>query len=482
MIEFRNVSFSYGNVSEKKDSISEISFFIKKGETVLFCGDSGCGKSTVGRLINGLIPNYYEGNIVGEIYINGVNSDKCSLEDISNISGSVFQNPKTQFFTVDTTSELAFASENKGVSETEIISKIKKTVRLFNIDNLLGENIFSLSGGEKQKIACASVSVTDPDIIILDEPSSNLDKQSTKDLRNIIELWKKQGKTIIIAEHRLYYLQGLLDHIFYMESGRIVDCYDDESKFYEQHKSKIRPFTLSKYPIEVRKLTGTETFILSNLKFAYKKNKMILDIENLQFPLNNVVAIIGDNGVGKSTFARCICGLESKDRSKIKYNDKILKKKDRLRNCYMVMQDTNHQLFTESVEDELLLGADKTIKNDIISIMEELNLLELRERHPMSLSGGQKQRVAIASALSSNRDILIFDEPTSGLDLSHMIQVANEIKKLADKKKTVIIITHDYEFIATCCNYVIQMDKGQIKEQYLLDDKGFVKLKEYFLN
>ena len=453
MIEFRNVSFSYGNVSEKKDSISEISFFIKKGETVLFCGDSGCGKSTVGRLINGLIPNYYEGNIGGEIYINGVNSDKCSLEDISNISGSVFQNPKTQFFTVDTTSELAFASENKGVSETEIISKIKKTVRLFN-----------------------------PDIIFLDEPSSNLDKQSTKDLRNIIELWKKQGKTIIIAEHRLYYLQGLLDHIFYMESGRIVDCYDDESKFYEQHKSKIRPFTLSKYPIEVRKLTGTETFILSNLKFAYKKNKMILDIENLQFPLNNVVAIIGDNGAGKSTFARCICGLESKDRSKIKYNDKILKKKDRLRNCYMVMQDTNHQLFTESVEDELLLGADKTIKNDIISIMEELNLLELRERHPMSLSGGQKQRVAIASALTSNRDILIFDEPTSGLDLSHMIQVANEIKKLADKRKTVIIITHDYEFIATCCNYVIQMDKGRIKEQYLLDDKGFVKLKEYFLN
>lgn len=174
--------------------------------------------------------------------------------------------------------------------------------------------------------------------------------------------------------------------------------------------------------------------------------------------------------------------MESKDRSKIKYNDKVLKKKDRLRNCYMVMQDTNHQLFTESVEDELLLGADKTIKNDIISIMEELNLLELRERHPMSLSGGQKQRVAIASALTSNRDILIFDEPTSGLDLSHMIQVANEIKKLADKRKTVIIITHDYEFIATCCNYVIQMDKGRIKEQYLLDDKGFVKLKEYFLN
>lgn len=481
MIEFKDVSFTYDS-GNKNAGIYNINLNINAGEVVVFCGESGCRKTTISRLINGLIPGYYSGNLTGSVIVNEHEISKNSINELSQYVGSVFQNPRTQFFNVDSTSEIAFACENFGISREEICRRIGKVTKELNIKDLLDKSLFSMSGGEKQKIACASVSVIDPDIIILDEPSSNLDKQSTKDLRNIIELWKKQGKTIIIAEHRLYYLQDLLDHIFYMESGRIVDCYDDESKFYEQHKSKIRPFTLSKYPIEVRKLTGTETFILSDLKFAYKKNKMILDIENLQFPLNNVVAIIGDNGAGKSTFARCICGLESKDRSKIKYNDKILKKKDRLRNCYMVMQDTNHQLFTESVEDELLLGADKTIKNDIISIMEELNLLELRERHPMSLSGGQKQRVAIASALSSNRDILIFDEPTSGLDLSHMIQVANEIKKLADKKKTVIIITHDYEFIATCCNYVIQMDKGQIKEQYLLDDKGFVKLKEYFLN
>ena len=315
----------------------------------------------------------------------------------------------------------------------------------------------------------------------MDEPSSNLDKQSTKNLRTIIELWKTQGKTIIIAEHRLYYLRSLLDRIFYMESGKIVACYDDENKFYEQHKSKIRPFNLTEYPTEPRGLMGTEAVNLSNLKFYYEKNKMILDIEHLRFPLNNVIAIIGDNGAGKSTLARCICGLESKDRSKIKYNDKILRKKDRLRNCYMVMQDTNHQLFTETVEDELILGADKTKKNDIKNIMEELNLAELRDRHPMSLSGGQKQRVAIACALTSNRDILVFDEPTSGLDLAHMIQVACEIKKLVYQKKTVIIITHDYEFIAACCNYVIKIDNGQVKEQYTLDDIGFIKLKEYFL-
>ena len=414
--------------------------------------------------------------------VNGMNTFTTPIYKLSKNVGSVFQNPKTQFYTTNTTDEIAFGLENYGIEREVINKRIEEVEKELHLENLMNKNIFNLSGGEKQKIAIASIYALNPEIFILDEPSSSLDIKSMKELSLTIKKLKSLGKTIIIAEHRLYYLQGLLDHIFYMESGRIVDCYDDESKFYDQHKSKIRPFTLSKYPIEVRKLTGTETFILSDLKFAYKKNKMILDIENLQFPLNNVVAIIGDNGAGKSTFARCICGLESKDRSKIKYNDKILKKKDRLRNCYMVMQDTNHQLFTESVEDELLLGADKTIKNDIISIMEELNLLELRERHPMSLSGGQKQRVAIASALTSNRDILIFDEPTSGLDLSHMIQVANEIKKLADKRKTVIIITHDYEFIATCCNYVIQMDKGRIKEQYLLDDKGFVKLKEYFLN
>lgn len=486
MIEFRNVSFQYNNVNENENEnrsgVSEISFSIKKGETILFCGDSGCGKSTVGRLINGLIPNYYSGNMVGEIHINGVNSNDYNLDDISKTAGSVFQNPKTQFFTVDTTSELAFASENKGVPESKIISEIQKTAELFNIEYLLGKNIFSLSGGEKQKIACASVSVTDPGIIILDEPSSNLDKRSTKDLRNIIKLWKNQGKTIIIIEHRLYYLQGLLDHIFYMESGRIVECCENEEKFYEKYKSKIRPFHLEEYPIEVKPLNRTGDFSLVNMEFFYKKNELILDIKTLHFPSNNIIAVIGDNGAGKSTFARCLCGLERGDRSKIIYNDKVLKRRDRLRNCYMVMQDTNHQLFTESVEDELRLGADKTKKNDIIEIEKDLNLLELREQHPMSLSGGQKQRVAIASALTSNREILVFDEPTSGLDLNHMIQVAFEMKKLIYKKKTVIIITHDYEFIATCCNYVIQMDKGKIKEQYSLDDKGLMKLKEYFLN
>ena len=480
MIKLKNVSFTYAQTD--KPSLSHINLSIHAGECVLLCGKSGCGKTTMTRLLNGMVPDFYDGILDGQIQINGLDPTNCSMYDLSKVVGTIFQNPRTQFYTVNTTSEIAFGCENHGLPPKKIKKRVMQAASDLHIEALLDRNIFELSGGEKQKIAFASIYALNPDIYVLDEPSSNLDKQSTKNLRTIIELWKTQGKTIIIAEHRLYYLRSLLDRIFYMESGKIVACYDDENKFYEQHKSKIRPFNLTEYPTEPRGLMGTEAVNLSNLKFYYEKNKMILDIENLQFPLNNVVAIIGDNGAGKSTFARCICGLESKDRSKIKYNDKILKKKDRLRNCYMVMQDTNHQLFTESVEDELLLGADKTIKNDIISIMEELNLLELRERHPMSLSGGQKQRVAIASALTSNRDILIFDEPTSGLDLSHMIQVANEIKKLADKKKTVIIITHDYEFIATCCNYVIQMDKGQIKEQYLLDDKGFVKLKEYFLN
>ncbi|MBD9055133.1 MAG: ABC transporter ATP-binding protein [Eubacterium ventriosum] len=189
MIEFRNINFRYAGGTDAGGLVN-ISLIIPDGQVILLCGQSGCGKTTLTRLVNGLIPNYYEGELSGEVLLDGKNISRLPLYETAKYVGSVFQNPRTQFFTVDSTSELAFGCENQGLPEEKIIQRVKSTAEQFGMENLLGKNIFSLSGGEKQKIACASVSTSDPPIIVLDEPSSNLDMSATKDLRRMIRIWK----------------------------------------------------------------------------------------------------------------------------------------------------------------------------------------------------------------------------------------------------------------------------------------------------
>ena len=216
MIEFKDVSFQYEQGSSK-GKIKNINLTIHDGEVVLICGESGCGKTTLTRLINGLIPHYYEGTLTGQTIVEGIDVKNVSLYALSGVVGSVFQNPRTQFFKVDTTSEIAFGCENLAIDAGKINLRIKKTVDSLRIEDLLNRSLFALSGGEKQKIACASVSAMEPNIFVLDEPSSNLDIKSIRELKNVLREWKAQGKTIVIAEHRLYYLMDIADRVLYMQ-------------------------------------------------------------------------------------------------------------------------------------------------------------------------------------------------------------------------------------------------------------------------
>ena len=462
MIEFNNVSFSYDATPEIK-SINNLSLTVKNGECVLITGTSGCGKSTLLRLLNGLIPEFYSGKVEGDIYIDNKDMQKGRIEDKAGMVGTVFQNPRSQFFCVDTTSELAFGLENLAFPEQEILNSISRTVRDFHIEPLMDRNIFELSGGEKQKIACASIDVLAPRIILLDEPSANLDYEAAENLRELIICWKNAGKTILIAEHRINYVWDLADRVIILENGTFkkeiskneLICFteDDTKRFGLRSLKRIAPISLVKTNID-----SGDYILLKDFNYSYDKKHKVFSIKEMKISKGKVTAIIGANGAGKTTFLESICGIRKNNG--IMFVDGVpYTCKKRVGKIFMVMQDVNHQLFTESVLDEVLISQPSEKEEEAKKILSDVGLEDFYYRHPMSLSGGQKQRLALACAIASKLPILLLDEPTSGLDRLQMNAVAQILNQLKEEGRTIITITHDSEFIECCCDDVIHMEE-----------------------
>ena len=482
MIELKNVSFRYASESQKMleeeqaptenvgGRLCDINLTIADGSFVLLTGPSGCGKTTILRLLNGLIPHYYAGEISGEILVNEKNVSERELYETACSTGTVFQNPRSQFFNVDTTSELAFTCENRGMDANEIRRRMDETVHSFGLQKLMDRSIFQLSDGQKQKIACASIDVGRPDIILLDEPSANLDYGTTMQLRELIGIWKAQGKTIVAAEHRIFYLWDLIDRAVILRDGSIIkDLTRKElSELSDEDMTHLGLRTVhSEAPSDISLPAFTQEDVpitLQKFKFAYRrgmferrrKKGYIVNIRQLNIAQSRITAITGYNGVGKTTLLHCLCGLEKKCKGKIRYKGKNYNRRKRHNLLFMVMQDVNHQLFTESALEEVVIslpkGSEEERQKKAMQILSKLDLAEFAQRHPMSLSGGQKQRLAVACAIASGREILLFDEPTSGLDYLHMQQTADLLRKLKEMGKTVIVVTHDSELIRSCCD------------------------------
>ena len=456
MLTLENLSLFY---EQDKKVLDDINLIVADGECVLLTGESGSGKSSIINSINGLAFEYENAKFSGNIKVDNKDLKGMELYEISLMISSVFQNPKTHFFNVDTTLELLFYLENIGLDRKEMESRMEDMLKLFPIKHLLGRSIFDLSGGEKQILCVAACYISGCKIIVLDEPSSNLDDTYIDILKEMLHILKNKGITLIIAEHRIYYLTDLADRIILVRKGELFKELTKDELLNSEKQLGLR--SAIKTNLKVQNKSVGNDLNIKKLEYNFKDGSG-LKIEDISFGLGNIYGITGKNGCGKSTFIRVMTGLDDRGKSEITFDGKTLNKKDRLKNSSLVMQDVNHQLFTDSVEEEIKLGVKDLSQDRLDKVLFGLELTELKDRHPMSLSGGQKQRVAIASVLCKKSRFIFFDEPTSGMDYKNMIRISKLIKEMSTKDNIIFIVSHDNEFLNETADSILCLEEFKI--------------------
>lgn len=456
MVEIENLSLSYGNSPKV---LKNISLDVKKGECVLFTGKSGSGKSSIINSINGLAVRYDGAYMSGTIRIDNKDIKNLELYEISLLVSNVFQNPKTHFFNINTTLELLFYLENIGLSKKQMDERLNDMLDLFPIEHLLNRDIFNLSGGEKQILCIAASYISGTEIIVLDEPSSNLDEENILIIKEMLIKLKDKGKTLIISEHRIFYLLDIVDRVFLIKDREIQKEYTqiDFMKIPSEKLKKLGLRNKNRVKLAVPENQNKGNLEVKNIEFKFNGIDKKLHLKDLSFEMGKIYGIVGTNGLGKSTLLRCLIGLERKAKDEIYLDGKRLSKSDRLKISSLVMQDVNHQLFTDSIASEVGLGIKNIESSYVENILKKLDLYESKDRHPMSLSGGQKQRVAIASVLCKNSKFIFFDEPTSGMDYYNMMNISHLINECKSDNKIIFIVSHDQEFLNSTADYVMHL-------------------------
>ncbi|MFD5869115.1 ABC transporter ATP-binding protein [Corynebacterium sp. NPDC060344] len=469
------------DVISESGGIDDVSFTAEPGTVTVLCGPSGSGKSTALRLLNGLIPHFHRGRLSGGVRVGDLDVPASPLHAAAGSTATVFQNPRTQFFTPTVLGDLAFAPENLGVDPGVIRRRIADAAAATGIGPLLGRDLAGLSGGELQRVACACAMASGARTLLFDEPTSNLSPSGIRELRGIIARLKDDGNAIVVAEHRLHFLAGLADRVVLLRDGAVARTFTGD-EFFGMPDAERRDAGLRRLgPPQASAPRGrrnpdaaaagtddgsgpTSGLVLRDVRFSYG-HRRVLDIPHLAFPAGRVTALTGPNGAGKSTLARIACGLSSPEKGgTVEFDGAPASAKALRREGYMVMQDTGRQLFAESVAEEVTLGLPRHRRGtvDVPSVLAEFDLSGLGDRHPHSLSGGQRQRLVIASASVQDKRIHILDEPTSGVGLDHLTAIAGHMRGLADAGAVVIVITHDDELIDACADHVIDLSDPAI--------------------
>lgn len=426
MIDLDNISFTYGTTQTSDAQLQEINLSIKRGEFILLTGESGCGKTTLTRVLNGLCPQFYPGKLIGKYTLDKRDATKISIDELGTIVGSVFQDPRSQFYATNTTDEIVLGMENNAVSREQMQEQLTNVSSLVGLDNLLDRSIFPLSSGEKQRVAIASVCTMSPQILVLDEPSANLDSDAISRLGTLLYRLKESGTTIILSEHRLHFVRDCFDRMVCMKDGRISEIFSRKDALTltdRQMKERgLRPFTEPRFlPNRRIEYDNKSLLCARELGIAFE-GKRVLNKVSFSTDRGHVLAIVGGNGAGKSTLCRVITGLYKQNIGQVIIDGLAQKKKNRLRKTFFVQQDADYQLYAATVEDEFRIG--KRHRNISVTEMEKslssVGLENMLHRHPLSLSGGQKQRLLLAiSAVSGKRKSLCWT--SQHLDLMELI-------------------------------------------------------------
>ena len=462
MLEIENFSLSYG---EGEPVLQDITLSLKAGECLVVTGESGSGKSSLIHAINGLAFHYNQGVGKGHIRFDGKDIETLPIYRVALQIASVFQNPKTHFFNVNTTLELLFYMENMGLNRAEMDRRMEELLKIFPIEHLLGRNIFALSGGEKQILSVAACYLAGCKLIVMDEPSSNLDEASIAVLKKMLPMLKERGIALLIAEHRLHYLTELMDRLIFLEAGKIDRAFSRE-EFLSLSEDELADMGLRSREKPVLRLPAWKNegeLTVETLCCPFRRGEE-LKLSQVSFSFGKIYGIVGENGCGKSTLLRAMTGLEAPKKSRITLRGKPLSGRERIARSALVMQDVNSQLFADSVEEELRLAwkgrrlreksAEEEMQRAIENLLHALGLEEYKERHPMSLSGGQKQRLALASCLLQDANFFYFDEPTSGMDRKNMLRIAALLKQQQREDRILFVVSHDTAFlqeVATEC-------------------------------
>ena len=458
MISFKNVSYTYP--FQQTPVLQNIDFEVQKGEAILITGPSGCGKSTLLRIVNGLIPNHFKGELAGKVTVAKLRYP-APLDQISKHVGVVLQNPDEQFMATCPEDEAALALEWQQMPAAQIRERVGDALAMLKIDHIARQTVFTLSQGEKQKSVLAALLACKPVVVVMDEPTANLSPEATEELREICMLLKSQGITLVIVDHRLYWLRGVLDHILVLRDGYPVfraDAQDGDPLDQLGRHPDLKNWGLRSIDVarpQLRPSDEAEHFLVEvdHVSFRYpRKATDIFTDYSTRLPAGTVTAVVGANGAGKTTLARLLTGLSKPQSGTIHHGGEQLKKRAVHRRTAFVMQQMEIQLYMRTVLDELLFSAPKKIgqQERVETAWRHLGIFGLeglQTRHPQSLSGGEKQRLVIACALMKQPDLLILDEPTSGLDGLNMQIIADQIAHYTANGGTVLLITHDLELL-----------------------------------